>query len=287
MYILNRYFYFILLIISNLSVLAQTPSRDSLQIKKPTFILAAIYSSDASYFGQTTTERLPYILAHASVKLPNGFFLSTGTYKLINAGSGISGVDLTAGYEFKLSQNLSSAISYSRSFYPDSSLFLQSTNLNTFSGELNYDWSWLTTGINADYIPGEEGALFLSFNAGKSIEIASFKNNDYISFDPLFTIVGSTQRILTTEQVPSSTSGGKGGGVVRLPFNKRNEKTQYRTVEKTSFNLLSYNLKLPVAYNYTNYTFEVAYQGTSGGNTVESAWNNARSFFSMGIYYMF
>ena len=267
MYILIRYFYFILLIISNLSVLAQTPSRDSLQIKKPTFILAAIYSSDASYFGQTTTERLPYIL--------------------INAGSGISGVDLTAGYEFKLSQNLSSAISYSRSFYPDSSLFLQSTNLNTFSGELNYDWSWLTTGINADYIPGEEGALFLSFNAGKSIEIASFKNNDYISFDPLFTIVGSTQRILTTEQVPSSTSGGKGGGVVRLPFNKRNEKTQYRTIEKTSFNLLSYNLKLPVAYNYTNYTFEVAYQGTSGGNTVESAWNNARSFFSMGIYYMF
>ena len=283
MYILNRYFYFILLIIANLSVLAQTPSRDSLQIKKPTFILAAIYSSDASYFGQTTTGRLPYILAHASVKLSNGFFLSTGTYKLINAGSGISGVDLTAGYEFKLSQNLSSAISYSRSFYPDSSLFLQSANLNTFSGELKYDWSWLTTGINADYIPGEEEALFLSFNAGKSIELASFNHNDYISFDPSFTVVGSTQRISTTEQVPSSTSGGKGGGVVRLPFNKKNEKTQYRTVEKTSFNLLSYNLNLPLAYNRTNYTFEVSYQGTSGG----SAWNSARSFFSMGMYYMF
>jgi len=287
MYILNRYFYFILLIIANLSVVAQTLTRDTLQAKKPALTLAAIYSSDASYYGQTISERLPYILAHAGVKLPGGFFLSAGAYKLINVGSGISGVDLTAGYEFKLSQNLSSAISYSRSFYPDSSLFLQSTNLNTFSGELNYDWSWLTTGVNADYIPGEKGALFLSFNASKSIELASFSHNDYISFDPSFSVVGSTQRISITEQVPSSTSGGKGGGVVRLPFNKNNQKPQYRTVEKTSFNLLSYNLKLPLAYNRTNYTFEVAYQGTLGSNTIESTSNTPRSFFSMGFYYMF
>lgn len=284
---MNRYICLILLITANLTVLAQSSTSDSLQAKKTSLTLAAIYSSNASYYGQTTIERLPYVLANAGIKFPTGFFLSASAYKLINVGSGISGVDLTAGYEFKLSKNLSSGFSYSRSFFPDSSLLLQSTNLNMFSGELNYDWRWLTSGINADYVPGEQGALFLTFNATKSIELGSFSLKDYISLEPLFEVVGSTQRISTTEQVPSSPSGGNGPGFIRLPFTRNNQTPQYKTVEKTSFDLLSYNLKLPLAYNRANYALEAAYQGTILSNNIEGASQKPRSFFSLGFYYIF
>lgn len=283
----NRYFYLIIFLLVNLSSVAQTSERDSLPVKKTSLTLAVIYSSDANYYGQTTSGRLPYILTYAGIKFPAGFFLSAGAYKLINTGTGISGIDLTGGYDFKFSENLSSGISYTRSFYPDSSLLLQATNLNTFSALLNYDWNWLTTGINADYIPGEEGGLFLTFNSTKSIEITSFSPRDYISFDPAFAVVGSTQRISTTEQIPSSSSGGKGGKIERLPFNKNNQTQEYKTIEKTNFNLLSYSLKLPLSYNRANYSVEASYQATLTSNYVESISKEPRSFFSLGFYYVF
>ena len=287
MSISNRYSYLILFLLASVSVSGQTSERDSLPVKKMSLTLAVLYSSDANYYGQTTSGRLPYLLTYAGIKLPAGFFLSSTAYKLINTGSGISGIDLTAGYDFKLSKNLSSGISYTRSFYPDSSLLLQATNLNTFSGLINYDWTWLTTGINADYIPGEEGGLFLTLNSTKSIEITSFSPKDYISFDPAFAVVGSTQRISTTQQLPSSTPDGKGRKIERLPSKRNNQTPEYKTIEKTNFNLLSYSLKLPLAYNRANYSLEASYQATLTSNYVESMSKEPRSFFSLGFYYVF
>ena len=287
MTVFNRYLCFILFLLANLTSVAQTSERDSLTVKKTSLTLAAIYSSDANYYGQTTSDRLPYILTYAGIKFPAGFFLSAAAYKLINTSTGSSGIDLTGGYDFTLSKNLSSSISYTRSFYPDSSSLLQATNLNTFSAALNYDWTWLTTGINADYIPGEEGGLFLTLNSTKSIEITSFSPKDYLSFDPAFSIVGSTQRISTSEQLPSSTSSGKGRKIERLPFNKNNQTPEYKTIERTNFNLLSYSLKLPLSYNRANYSVETSYQATLTSNNVESISKQPRSFFSLGFYYVF
>src|SRR5688572_12918977 len=106
---MNRYHYliFIVLISGSFNVFAQSPDRtdietDTTETPKTSLTLATIYANDASYYGQASTERLPYVLGYASLSFPNGFFLAGGAYKLINYGSGISGVDLSAGYDFKL-----------------------------------------------------------------------------------------------------------------------------------------------------------------------------------------
>jgi len=263
---------------------------DTTEKAKISLSLATIYASDASYYGQASTERLPYVMASASLNFPSGFFLSAGSYKLLNYGSGVSGVDLSAGFDFKLSKNLSSSLSYTRSFFPDSSLLLQSTNLNMASASLSYDWHFLSTGLYADYAIGDQSALYMSFDVTKAFDFGSlFSSKDYISFEPAFELVGGTQSIITTEEVPPAKGNGNGGGgivPILLP-RKNNRPPQYRTVEETSFDLLSYNLKLPLAYNRASYAVELTYQGSVLSNRVEGASSKPRSFMYLGFYYIF
>ncbi|MES2875806.1 MAG: hypothetical protein V4708_18930 [Bacteroidota bacterium] len=276
----------LLLFSISLTALGQQPVRDTLKTTdKPTLTLATLYSSNANYYGQTTVERLPFLLAYGGLAFKSGFSISATGYKILNADGAGTGADLTAGFDFNLSKNLSAGIGYTRSFFPDSSFFLQSQNLNMFSGKLGYDFNWLTAGLNADYNPGQDGALYLSFDVKKSIELVAFNQSDYISIEPRFEVIGSTQQIITTEEVPSSNQNN-GLGIIKLPGRRFDQKPEYRTVESTSFGILSYNFKLPVAYSTKRFMVEAGYQASLISRDTEASFKNPRSFFSLGLYYV-
>ena len=281
-----RLYLSILLLSIGLSAFAQEAARDTLKTNdKPSLTLATLYSSNANYYGQTTVERLPYLLAYGGLAFNSGFFISATGYKILNAEGAGTGADLSTGFDFNLSQNLSAGISYTRSFFPDSSFFLQSQNLNMFSGKLGYDFNWLSAGLNADYNPGQEGALYLSFDVKKSIELIAFDQSDYISIEPALEVVGSTQQITSSEEVPASDEN-KGLGIIKLPGRRFNQKPEYRTVESTSFGVLSYNLKLPVAYSTKKFMVEAGYQASLISRDTDASFKNPRSFFSLGLYYV-
>lgn len=292
---MKQYVSILLLSILSITALAQSPVRDSLKTNpvrdspktdsKPALTLATIYSSNANYYGQTTVERLPYILAYGGLVFNSGIFISATGYKILNISGGISGADLSLGYDFNISKDLSGGLSYTRSFFPDSSVFLQSGNLNTFSGKFGYDFNWLTAGLNADFVIGQEEALYLSFNLKKAMELVAFNESDYLSIEPGFEVIGSTQQIISTEEVPASNNGNA-IGIITLPGRGINQNPEYRTVRKTNFGVLSYNLNLPLAYKTRKFTLEAAYQGTVISGNVETTFKNPRSFFSLGLYYM-
>ena len=279
---------FLSLLLFSISITAfpQQAPRDTVKTtNKPTLTLATLYSSNANYYGQTTVERLPYVLAYGGLAFNSGFSISATGYRILNADGAGTGADLSAGFDFDLSKNLSAGIAYTRSFFPDSSFFLQSQNLNMFSGKLGYDFNWLTAGLNADYNPGQDGALYLSFDLKKSIELIAFNKSDYISIEPAFEVIGSTQQITSTEEVPQSNQNN-GLGIVKLPGRRFDQKPEYRTVESTSFGVLSYNLKLPVAYSTRRFMVETAYQASLISRNTQASFKNPRSFFSLGLYYV-
>ncbi|MGV3507922.1 MAG: hypothetical protein ACO1N7_01435 [Sphingobacteriaceae bacterium] len=288
----------ILLVFNTLIVSAQNSELleepDTVKTAKASLTLATIYANDVNYYGQSSADKLPYVLGNATLSFTSGFYFSASAYKLIDIGSGVSGVDLSAGYDFDLTKNLGGSVSFSRSFFPDSSLFLQSANLNMISGSLDYDWKWFNTGIYADYAIGDEDAWFLTFKASRLLDLGSlFNEKDYISFEPAFEVVGGNQSIITTEEIPANngnnSSNGKGKGlgkIINLPVGK-NKSPQYREIESTSFDLLSYNLKLPLAYNRASYAIEATYQGSVLSNKIEGASQKPRSFLYLGLYYIF
>lgn len=277
----------LLLAVSSSMAQTRTDTKiDTVEKPKTSLTLATLYSSNVSYYGQTSAEKLPYVLGYAALKFPTGLWLSGQTYKLLTAKPGISGLSLSAGYDFDLSTKWSGSLSYSRSFYPDSSQLLQSANTDMASAGLTYDGKWLTTGLTADYALGDTSALYASFKASKYIDLGlSLSPKDYFTLEPSVEVIGGTQRF----QVPGQESGnGRGNSLPVLDpvFGTQKGKTP-KNVTTTTFAILAYNFTLPLAYNRANYSLEASYQGSVLSSQADNTSQKLQSFFNLGFYYTF
>ena len=281
-----RYLYsFIVLNFLAFSAIAQTDSVTVDSAGKTSFIVAAVYNTNASYYGQTSAEKLPYVLTNASLKFSGGLWLSAGAYKLLNMGSGISAADVSAGidFDFNKSKSFTGTVSYSRSFYPKNSPLVQAANENSVGASLSYDHKLFSSSLSSDYAFGGEDDLFISFNNSKSIPLFSFSDKDYVSIEPGIEVVAGTQcfyeyyrkqkkiRDELLDRLKDPLKPGNGN--------------QITEVSSSKFDLLSYNFRLPLAYNRSNYLVEGSYQFSLLHDKATD--NRSRSFFNLSIYYQF
>ncbi|HXI01350.1 MAG TPA: hypothetical protein VNI52_13865 [Sphingobacteriaceae bacterium] len=248
------------------------------------FTVAAIYGNTANYYGQSTAEKLPYVLSYGAYRLKSGLYISASALKLLNFGGGFSSVDLSGGYGFDLSENLRGNLSYTRSFYEKNSPLLQTANENTASGALNYDLSVFETGLSADYAFGNQNDVFVTFSNSKLIDLGSlFSDKDYISLEPSIDIIGGSNRYYETYTVEKNRKQG----LLDPLFPKPKPQTETTTVETTGFDIMSYSFSLPLAYNRANYSLEASYQASLLGEKFAENTNKPRSFFNLSFYYQF
>jgi len=258
---------------------------DSTETKKTTVTLAALYSNNVSYYGQTTAEKLPYLLANATVRLPVGVYFSAGAYKLLNVGSGISETDLGIGYDHDFNERFTAGIGYNRSFYQKSSPLLQASNENNLNATADYHWPWFKSSLSVDYAFGHESDVFVGLTNSKLIELGTlFSKNGLLSIEPSIEIVAGTQHFLKTytERKNKNNNGnGKGNG------NGNGNSTITTTLPATNFELLSYNFKIPLSYSRASYMAEISYQfSVLGANAITEA-KRQQSFINLGFYYQF
>jgi len=255
-------------------------------VKKTTLTLAAIYSSNISYYGQTTNERLPYILGNATVRFPMGLYLSAGSYKLIDYGSGISETDIGIGYDYAINEQFNMGIAYSRSFFPSNSPLLQAANANNLNLSANYDWDWFGSTLSADYAFGKQKDFFLSLKNSKEISLGTlFSEKNYIFIEPALEIIAGTQHFYETyiiEKGKRDQAKGKGKGI-DLPRNSDSTVI----VSSNNFSLLSYNVKLPLSLSRSNYIAEISYQLSVLGSNAPAELKQQQSFFGLALYYQF
>lgn len=258
---------------------------DSTAVKSTTLTLAAIYGSNANYYGQTAEQRLPYVLTNASLRLKSGFYFSAGAYKLTSTGgSGISEFDLSAGFEAELSKNLNGSLAYTRSFYAQNSPLLQAANENTISASLAYDFNILKTGLNTYYAFGTQQDAFVSFSTSKTMNLGSlFSKKDFISLEPGIELVGGTLHYLEEYIVQRD----KRGGLLMNPLFPGREQNYTMTRDASSFDMLSYNMNVLLGYNRSNYLIETAWQLSALGRNVSETKLKPRSFFNLSFYYQF
>ena len=250
---------------------------------KNSLTLAAVYGSTANYFGQTTTEKLPYVLTYGAYKLKSGFYVSASALKLLNSSSPVSAVDLSAGYGFNVVRNVEGNFSYTRSFYQENSPLLQTANENNVNGELSFT-HFLKSSLSADYAFGTQQDVFVSFTNSKMISLGSlFSDKDFISLEPAFSVIGGSQRFYQTY----TTEKQKRKKLLDPLLPSQQPAPTTTTVESTSFDLLAYTLSLPIAYNRSNYSVEAGYQATIAGKKIDGISNKPVSIFNLSIYYMF
>lgn len=257
-------------------------------VKKTTITLAALYNSNVSYYGQATDEQLPYILVNATVRFPIGFYLSAGSYKLLNYGSGLSETDIGAGFDYDFNDRLTTGIAYTRSFFPANSPLLQAANDNNINVSANYAFPWIKSALSADYAFGEQNDVFISLTHSKEFGLGSwFNENNSISLEPAIELVAGTRHFYesyTKEKSNRDKANGKGKGPVS-PGNANSTVTTI--VAASSFNLLSYNFKLPLSLSRANYLAEISYQLSILGSKAETELKQQQSFFGLAFYYQF
>lgn len=265
-----------------------TDAKDTI-IAKPrnTLTFGVSYANNASYYGQKSEEKTSYIAAVASYRLKSGLYFTGSAFRLLEDSAKLaSASSLGIGYGFKMGTKWVADLSYSHTFYPAYSPFLQAANSNTASVSLNYNY-FLTNGISVDYAFGKQDDIFATFTTSKEIELGNlFSKKDGISIAPSVEIVGGTQRFYKTyiedkkirdsllELIPPILGGGRSTPTTT-------------TKEATSFDLLSYSFKLPLSYYRSRYLLELSYQLSVLSKEAQTGAGDANSFFNISLYYQF
>lgn len=259
--------------------------------KKVTLTAGATYANDVSYYGQKAEERMPYIAASASLRLPFGLYFTGTGYRLLNdSGRVVSATAAGVGFAFNLSKKLTADLSYSHTFFPQYSPFLQAANPDNASASLKYEY-WMSTGVNVDYHFGKQQDVFVTLSTEKQINLGSiFAGKDLVTLTPLVEITGGTQRFYQT-YIKEKLLRDSLLGIIPLPgigdIGGGRTGSETTTTSTTQFNLLSYNLKLPLAYNRSHYMIEVAYQASLLSSKAETGAGKLNSFLNCSFYYQF
>ncbi len=254
---------------------------------KSTLTLGAVYSNNANYYGQKAQDRVPYAALAATYRLRSGIYFSGLAYRLLNdTGSAVSAGNAGIGFGFAISKRFSADINYSHTFYPALSPFLQAGNPDNASASLTYD-NWLSTKINADYAFGKTQDVFVTAGTGKQVTLGSITPKDVISITPSVDVTAGTQHFYQTYVTEKKLRDSLAGILLAPILGSPASGTTTKTSSSTQFNVLSYNFKLPLAYNRAHYMVQVDYQLSVLSNNAETAAGKVNSFFSASFYYQF
>jgi hypothetical protein len=265
----------------------ENTARSNADVKKSTLTFGASYSNNVNYYGQRAVDNMPYVLASASWRHSSGIYFTGAGYKLLKErASAVSASSLGAGVGFNIGKDVSADLNYSHTFYPAGSLFVQAANANNASASLSIE-KWLTTTTTVDYAFGKTQDVFASFNMSKFVSLGSlFDSSDLISITPGIEVVGGTrhfyQNYITEKRLQDSLAG-----VALPPLLGGSTNETATTKASTSFDLVSYSFRLPIAYNRASYQFEIAYQFSMLSKPAASETHKSNSFFTVSFYYQF
>jgi hypothetical protein len=261
-------------------------SADSVK-SKSTITAGIVYCTNADYYGQTAQQKLSYVAAALSYRHKSGFYLTGLGYKLLNDTSNqlASATNLSAGISFKLGPKLSADISYNHTFYPASSPFLQAGNADNASLSLSYE-GWVKPSLGADYAFGKTPDIFTTAGLSKEVNLGSISPKDLVSITPAVSVVGGTQHYYQT-YITQKKLADSLLGILFTPVTGDPPGSSSFTKTITTFNILSYNFKLPVDYSRAHYMVEASCQFSLLGNHSEAGPGKLNSFINLGFYYQF
>ncbi|MEO6681698.1 MAG: hypothetical protein ABIN48_02645 [Ginsengibacter sp.] len=263
------------------------PATEESTPKKSTLTLGTVYSNNASYYGQRSEEKTPYIAAAASYRLKSGFYFTGQTFKLLSEKtSDVSAVSLGAGININMGENFSTDISYSHSFFPAHSPLLQAGNTDNASLTFAHN-GWFKTSLTGDYAFGKAEDIFTTGEISKDISLFSIGKKDIVSFSPSANIVAGTQHFYQTYITEKKTRDSLFGVITGPIFGTPPPQTETKQVHKTSFDILSYNVRLPISYSRAHYMIEAAAQLSFLSEHVDTKNEKMNSFLTFSFYYQF
>lgn len=227
---------FIMISFSSISLIAQ--EKESLNKKKDSYFkFNASYLSNSVYNGRKDSLTLPYITPSIGYFNNSGFYIQ-GSLSYLNSASE-SRIDLFSfdiGYDFSLGDNFSGGVYASKYFYNKSSTAVSSENKGGLGSYFSYDFGIISTNGNLDLSFSSKTDFFAGIGLSHAFSFGT--ENNQFSITPT---VHSNWGSQNYYQGYLQNSPGK--------RNKSNTNTKVSVNQQSSFELLDYEISIPLNYD--------------------------------------
>lgn len=222
--------------------------------QKPSLKFGVNYLNNTVFMGRSDTTRTPVITPAIRYTFESGIYVSGSLDYLLNSKTAkFTSGDLSAGYDFDLTDNLDGTVSFTKSFYNPRSTQIASSQSATINAGLNYDLNdIITPSISADYGFNKQGFkndIFLSAGLTHAFMITNFFNaDDLLIISPTATMNAGTQNFYDSYLVNKKTKN-KAVNTVQDKLNA----VQRKDLEK--FSVLDYEFSVPFEYKIKHFIF--------------------------------
>lgn len=234
------------------------------------------YGSNSAFFGRTQATAYPYLTQELTYTTKSGIWGSIYNYDLFNTASHFDETDFSLGYDRDLSKRVDASVSYSHFLFAANSPLVKSAVDNSLEAALGYDWQYVYTRLNGSYLFGANAQDFFlvldNSHAFDFDEVLAAK--DYVSFTPKFSLTAGTQYFAETSAQQQVVRGNK---------KPKTSKSGVVPVEATRFGLLSYALRLPLAYTLGKVSAEAAYRYVKPVNLLPEDDSSSQSYFTASL----
>ena len=218
--------------------------------KRSSFKIGADYVSNNVFMGRTGINTVPIISPEIKYTFKPGIYLS-GSMDVLpdNKKNKIDGGNLTAGYDFDITDDLYGGVSYSKLFYNANSTLVGSSITSTFHADMNYDiGDIITPTISADYNinSGTTNDLFLNLGlAHDFIAEKIFGDKDVIIVSPTVAANWGSQNFYDAYITRKVYKNKKVNALVTAFESRLNQ-----------FELLDFEFSAPLEYKAGHFIFE-------------------------------
>ncbi|MBJ6117105.1 hypothetical protein JAO76_02805 [Pontibacter sp. BT310] len=256
--------------------------------RKASWNFAIEAANNSSFFGRNTATQYPYAAATLTYAHASGFWVSATSYQLFNTKDYIDETDLSVGYSFAISKRMTGNLSYSRFFFSENAPMVKSVTENAASLNTTLDWKYLYSSLTTSYFFGESNDLIVQFENSRYIGLNPIWNGrNPVGLDPKIGVTGGTQEFSETYTVERKKELGDWFEDVLTPGKGNNPKTTTTTTTKHKFQVLSYDLYVPLVIMLGNFELEPTYRYSIPVNKLEGDESEAKSFVSVKASYTF
>ncbi|MEJ8758087.1 hypothetical protein WG947_13830 [Pontibacter sp. H259] len=267
---------------------AHAQTAEDSAVRKASWNIALEAADNSSFYGRNTATKYPYAAATLTYAHRFGFWASATTYQLFETKDYIDETDLSVGYSFAINKRLSANLSYSRFFFSENAPMVKSVTENAATLSTTLDWKYLYTSLNTSYFFGESNDVILQFDNSRYIGLNPIWNGkNPVGLDPKISITSGTQEFSETYTVERKKELGDWFEDVLNPGKGSNPKTTTTTTTKHKFQVLSYDLYVPLVVMLGNFELEPTYRYSIPVNKLEGDESKAQSYYSVKASYTF
>lgn len=288
----------------NRDTIRTSSATDSVGTEKNYLSSSISYGNNSSFLGRFQSRAMPYLGADVTAMHKNGLWFSVMAYDIVSSPVFMDEIDLMAGWNFDLSEKWDGSFYYGSYFFQENTELLKSYVANSASVAAGFDWSILYTRLSSAYIFGNDiSDIFLILDNSHYFEFPNILGGDYISLDPQISLIAGTQtfyeQFVVEEEIPGKAANGKGKGKGKdkgkgkgkgpgqgkTPIEPKTTEVSIIENESRSFNVMSYELALPVIYTRGNWAFETSGRYSIPVNALEGYLTQPQFFFTSTLYY--